>query len=164
MNVKSILLAITFFASMTCLVAQTTKTSQKTQKAFEVKTNPLFLLIPDGGIFPISAELILKETVGIEADFYLGAASAAYLSGRFYLNPQKGADRFFVGGFAGYVGVDGESGVGAGFLLGTKVVSSKGNVVFDIAIGLGRATTISVIPYGALNVGYRFNSKNLVKN
>ena len=71
-------------------------------------------------------------------------------SGKYYLNPEEGADRFYTFAFSRFVNRDYDYGedsifanydqsrLGLGVGIGAKSVTAKG-FVFDINIGVGRA-------------------------
>jgi hypothetical protein len=132
------------------------------QTQFEISTNPITLLLPEAAIIPISAELIINDDwgAGLDAIVSFGNGGYLYASGKHYFNPDKGADKFYLGAFLGGAGIEDLVGFGLGFMAGYKWISRAG-VTFEIAGGLGRDFTsnIYVLPYGKLNVGYRFGFK-----
>lgn len=82
-----------------------------------------------------------------------------YATGKYFFNLRQGCDKFNVGAFIGAGGGSGDSGLGAGFLLGYKTVSNK-RVLLDIGLGVGRGGgDIETIPYFKFNLGYRFELK-----
>ena len=161
---------------------------------FEVKINPLGVLFnsPD-----LSAEYIVNDDIGVQltlgleyGDFALGLSDltksgyALRLMGKYYFNPDDGADRFYAGVYLGprsrsinddiNDGFDQgfrQSAFTAGLAIGYKWVGKKG-ILFEVAIGGGRAfgETITfdddnfetevdgfgVDVIGMLAVGYRF--------
>jgi hypothetical protein len=130
------------------------------QTQFEVSTNPIFILVPEAGVIPISVEAIFNDDWGAGIDAALGSnLGYIYTSAKHYFNPSKGGDKFYLGAFAGGAGAD-DIGYGLGFMAGYKWMSQSG-VTFELAGGLGRDFTgnIGVLPYGKLNVGYRFGYK-----
>lgn len=128
---------------------------------FEVKINPIGVLFNSPNV---SAEYIVSDDIGVEAIIGLDYGNAALglvdlkksgysirLAGKYYFNPDDGADKFYVGLYTGPrsrtftdEGDDGfDSGYKisaftAGVLGGFKWVSSR-NIVFEIGIGIGRA-------------------------
>lgn len=119
----------------------------------EIKLSPVIL----GGVGMVSFEYGFNENVGVEMILLAASGGAgAAVSGKYYLNPNRGLDRFHLGMFLG-TGTD--LGPGFGFLFGTKMVSEKG-LLFEVGIGLGRTFDGGVIPYFKLDFGYRFGRKN----
>jgi len=138
---KKLMMSLVLMTSMYTLNAQ-----------FEVKVNPIALIFTSVNV---SAEYLVNDNLGLELDaLLLDGDGGAYLTAKYYFNPQQGTDRFHVGIFTGAVA---GTGIGLGFMLGTKIVSEKG-VLFDVGLGLGRATD-GILPYGKLAVGYRFGGK-----
>jgi hypothetical protein len=78
---------------------------------------------------------------------------------RYYLDPKKGYDRFYLGLLAG--GATNGFSLGAGFSLGYKIVSEK-RIFVDVATGAGRTLTGGgdAWPYGKFNIGYRFQKQD----
>ena len=125
------------------------------QAQADIQINPIAILF--GGI-QFSADFLLSETGSVELSTIAGEdVFGFYGAGKYYFNPREGADRFYIGAFAGG-GTD--LGGGVGFLLGQKWLSTKG-VSFELAIGVGRSFggDFDVIPYGKLAVGYRLGEK-----
>lgn len=136
------------------------------------------------GDISIGADFALSENFSIEGQLgfsrgdwgdgkYTGIPITAF--GKYYFNPKNGADRFYLSVFTRYINrsVDNSFGkysisrLGLGVGLGYKIVS-KGNFVFDIGVGIGRAVVnfdsennsglewIPIMFAGKLGVGYRF--------
>jgi hypothetical protein len=125
----------------------------KAQVDFTV--SPFLLLVPS---LQASVEYNINPNWGIGGDMFAGEEIFfIYASGRHFFNPDKGADKFNIGAYAGGAGGGNDSGFGLGFFFGYKAVSVK-KVVFDFALGGGRDFTdnIGFLPYFKLNVGYRF--------
>lgn len=136
---------------------------QASAQQFEIKTNPLFLLIPEATALPVSAELVVNESWGAEVDLLISSFAVGYLSAKHYFNPKQGADRFYIGAFVGGIAFDGDATAGFGFFLGQKWLSQR-NVVFDLGIGIGRGFgEIPVLPYAKAHVGYRFGANKSKK-
>jgi hypothetical protein len=132
------------------------------QAEFELSTNPIFLLIPETGIIPLSLEAIVNADWGAGMDAAIGTSGGGYIyaSAKHYFNPEKGGDKFYLGLFAGGANFLDEVGYGLGFMAGYKWMSQSG-ITFELAGGLGRDFTgnVGFLPYGKLNVGYRFGYK-----
>jgi hypothetical protein len=163
--------------------------SQTSQAQIDVTVNPIGILFGDlsaGVDFAVSEKFSVEAQVGFGGDKG-GEGTSAYKYrnlgttglAKFYFNPNRGADRFYVDGFVKFINRNydytddnffsdykqNRLGIGAG--LGYKVVSG-GGFVFDINIGGGRAlldktsvdgTTIDwpdIIVTGKLGIGYRF--------
>jgi len=148
----------------------------------------------DGGVdFGISENMSVEVGLGLQfgnnnitgdTDYkYFGLPINVF--GKYYLNPNNGADKFYVGAFAKFVtrsySIDGDNSnnyaeysntrFGVGFGLGYKIVSN-GGFVFDINFGAGRAfvdknkfsdgdESVSIelpglMVTGKLGIGYRF--------
>lgn len=124
----------------------------------EASINP-FLLLNEVGAFGFDYNINDDFAVGLDLAFGRGGG-AFYVNGRHYFNPRKGADRFLLGSFVGTAGNVGDGGAGLGFFFGYKWISRR-NITFELTGGLGRDFTgeTGVLPYGRLNVGYRFNQK-----
>lgn len=135
----------------------------------DVTINPVGLIF--GGI-NVGADFVLSEVFSVEAnvgynsrtdnvsvgtdsnDFkYTGIPIQAV--GKYYFNPDDGADKFYVSGFLRYVnrsyeeeGVDNggddftQSRLGAGVGIGNKWVSRSG-IVFDLGMSVGNTITDS---------------------
>lgn len=126
----------------------------------EVKVNPLGLLF---GNFNALVEKGISDNFGVEGnigfvirDNNLGSSNYNYnafdigASGKYYLNPREGWDRFYVGGYLRFNtgswkldngGNDdsfGSTRLSLGLMLGQKWVS-EGGFVFEIGAGAGRA-------------------------
>lgn len=140
-------------------------TAFQAKAQFEIKLSPIPLLF---GSVAFSVEGAVSESFGLDGDLLLltddfsDPVLGANFSGKYYFNPSKGIDRFHVGVFIG--GIIQESVPGLGFLLGYKWVSKK-NVIFELGGGIGRSLDgDSVLGYGKLHLGYRFNGKNKTKS
>ena len=160
----------------------------------DVTINPIGLLF--GGI-NVGADFALSEEFSIEANVGYNAAkdedrSQKYTGvpiqavGKYYFNPDDGADKFYAAAFVRYVNrsytADGSSSfadltqsrLGAGFGVGFKSVSRK-NIVFDFGVNVGRIIADNTkysdsdgtrenvsIPWAIftvkLGVGYRFGA------
>ncbi len=120
----------------------------------DIQVNPIALLFE---AVQVSADFgigqngsIALDAIGIDGDF------ALFGIGKYYMNPNLGADRFYIGGFLGAIA---DEGAAIGFLAGYKWVSRQG-INFEFALGVGRGGgDIEVVPYGKLTVGYRFSKK-----
>lgn len=158
MNYKS-LFALTAF-----LAVLATPSSIKAQ--VDVSVQPLGLLFGtfNGAVdFPISENFSVEGILGFTSRSGDGTDSDTgeeyeydYTSipvtvmGKYYLNPRRGADRFYLSGFLRYINRSAEftsssdyadftwSRFGIGFGFGTKIVSEKG-VILDLGLGIGRA-------------------------
>ena len=124
--------------------------SQLVAQQFEIKLSPLLI----AGVGAVALEYGVNDEFGVEWD---GVAAEGgfytYFSGKYYFNPRKGLDRFYGGIF---LGGGAEIGAGAGFLLGTKILSRNNKVLFEIGFGLGRSLgDFGVLPAGKLHFGYR---------
>lgn len=143
---KHLLLTLCFFSLLHNANAQ-----------FEIKSNPVALLFEVG---VLSLEYSNLRDWGGQLDLYgFEGFGFATFSGKYYLNPKYGADRFHVGGFLGSV-FEEDGGVGIGFLTGYKVMSSK-RFIFEAGLGVGRLFAgdnddFEIFPYFNLNIGYRF--------
>ncbi len=139
------------FSSVFCLMAVLSYSQ------VEVKSNPIALLFE---VIPLSIEACLSDDWGMELDMLTAEGDfIGYVSGKHYLSPKFGADRFNVGAFFSVLAGDGGT-AGLGFFAGHKSVSTK-NVVFEVALGAGRGFgDLEVIPYVKFHVGYRFNRKD----
>lgn len=145
--------------SFILLVAYSTTASAQ----FEIKSNPIALLFE---AFPISMEYSNLNDWGTQIDILAFEEGGwGYLTGKYYLSPKYGADRFHVGAFAGGFFQEKDANLGIGFMVGYKAVS-KSRIVFEVGGGIGRNLTagatdnagdgIEAIPYLNLNIGYRF--------
>lgn len=164
--------------------------NQVASAQIDVTVNPLGALFGDislGADFALSERFSTELTVGFGGDKG-GDGTGAYkyrnlgtnVLGKYYFNPNHGADRFYVDAFLRFINrnydyTDSGSSLadykqnrfGLGVGLGYKVVSN-GGFVFDIGIGAGRAlidktsvdgTTIDwpeIMFQGKLGIGYRF--------
>lgn len=138
---KNLLLVIALSAYISNLSAQT-----------EIKLSPFPLLF---GFVAASVEQGVSASFGVEADIvFIEDYVGGNLSGKYYFEPERGIDKFHVGGFIGI-----NETIGVGFLLGYKWVSRK-NVIFEIGAGVGRSFDDGVIGYGRLHLGYRFEKKS----
>jgi hypothetical protein len=137
-----------------------------TTRAFsqlEVKLSPVALLFETVNT---SIEYSDLKNKGFQLDLWgYDGGSLVYGTGKFYLNPSKGADRFHVDIFFGGRISNDNSTVGVGFATGYKIVNPKG-FLFEASLGLGRGwggdkSRFIFLPYGSLSVGYRFKGKNV---
>lgn len=135
-----------FFAALLAFFAQAALAQT------EIKINPVGLLFQD---YSISAEFGVNPNFGIEpvigfwnpnlSDNASYRALRTRLIGKYYFNPDKGIDKFNVGGYLNFVNgrlSDGSESSNAtrialGLYMGQKWVS-KGNFVFELGLGLGR--------------------------
>lgn len=169
----------------------------KTQAQVDLTVSPIGLLFGDlnaGVDFSITENFSTEAQIGLtfgkddlgEGDEYKYFGLPITVLGKYYFNPNNGADRFYADVFLKFVqrsySVDGDNVLGyadysntrfgAGFGIGYKVVS-KGGFVFDIGFGAGKAfvdktkfdddgLTGGVLDLpnlmftGKLGVGYRF--------
>ncbi len=125
----------------------------------DVTINPLALLF---GNINVGADFALSEDFSIEGNIgyassksNLGSGDVKYTGipvqavGKYYFNPDKGADKFYGAAFLRYVSRGykyddnssfadfSQSRFGAGIGVGYKTVS-KSNIVFDFGFGVGR--------------------------
>jgi hypothetical protein len=162
---------------------------QNAKAQVDVTINPIGLL---WGNVSLGVDFALSENFSIEGQLgytsssdddskYTGIPITAL--GKYYFNPNRGADKFYANGFLRFVSRTYKSdssfddfeytqtrfGVGVG--IGYKVVSA-GNFVFDIGFGVGRAIVDNtsfktgddsilvdwpdIMFTGKLAVGYRF--------
>lgn len=165
-------------------------TYNKAEAQVDVTLNPIGILFGD---FNVGADFALSNNFSIEAQVGFGTGKLGEADwrnipvnvvGKYYLNPKRGADRFYVDAFLRFVSRNfayaDNSGfanykstrLGIGFGLGYKIVATKG-FVFDIGLGFGRALATTNkyedssgnqveanwgngIFLGKLGVGYRF--------
>lgn len=177
-----------------CLTAFSFINQSKAQ--VDVTLNPIGLLFGDlnaGVDFVLSENFSVEGTIGIgTGDDDFGDAKYFALPitvfGKYYFNPDKGADKFYADAFLRFVTRSvtyddnstffsdySQTRVGIGFGIGYKIVS-KGGLVFDIGFGAGRAfinntkfedsngneETLDwpeIMFAGKLGVGYRFGGK-----
>lgn len=132
------------------------------QAQVDATVGPLGLLF---GKITVGADVMVSEQFSIEGNVgYVsrddkGFSDQKYTSvpvmaiGKYYFNPDKGADKFYASVFLRYVNrsysasLDSlgtsntaaftQSRIGAGFGIGTKMVS-RSNIVFDFGLQLGR--------------------------
>lgn len=158
MKSKILVLSLAFFSFF----------SLQAQVQVDATLNPINILVgaPNVGVdFSINNEVSVEGSVGFlsrKAPFdqnikYTGIPVQTV--GKYYFNPKHGNDRFYVSAFLRYVNrkatydmqeVDEtlyanftQSRFGAGFGIGTKVVSDN-NIVFDFGFQLGRVITESI--------------------
>ena len=159
----------------------------KSNAQIDVTLNPIGLLFGD---LSAGADFVLGDNFSIEGAIGYGSGDIGGQDwtnipikavAKYYLNPDDGADKFYVDAFARFVSrnfdatdVNGEATwnrFGLGFGLGYKVVGNSG-FVFDIGFGVGRTIADkityktagdeydidwgNVIFNGKLGVGYRF--------
>jgi hypothetical protein len=178
------------------LLAFLTLGTLTTKAQIDVTVNPIGLLFGDlsvGADFALSDNFSVEGTLGVgtgkveDIDFKFSNVPVNVF-GKYYFNPNNGADKFYVSAFLRFVSrgysYDGEGTTtyeeytqtrfGLGFGLGYKVVS-KGGFVFDIGFGAGRAiidnTKVDtagddysidwpdIMFAGKLGIGYRFGGK-----
>lgn len=181
-NVRSLLLVLTLL---------TVGIIKQSNAQVDVTINPVGLLFAD---LSVGADFAVADNISIEATLGYGSGKndvanlkwgsiPINLVGKYYFNPEKGANGFYADVFARFVNrsykADGntdsaeytQTRFGLGFGAGYKVVSN-GNFVFDIGLGLGRVVVDNtkfetageevevdwpaLIITGKLGVGYRF--------
>lgn len=159
----------------------------------DVTINPIGLLFGD---LSVGADFILSDDFSVEGTIGIGGGKEDFANlkwsnipitvvGKYYFNPQDGADKFYADAFLRFVSrsykADGETSfaeysqtrLGFGLGIGYKTVSRSG-IVFDIGFGVGRAfidnteykdeNTRADIDWpdimfqGKLGIGYRFGS------
>ena len=100
----------------------------------EIKVNPVALMFYGIGV---GVEHGFSDEFGLDLSTLIigGEGALVWLSGKYYLNPRNGLDRFHLGLFSG--AATGYS-PGLGFLLGTKTVSKSNRVLFEFGLGAGR--------------------------
>lgn len=128
----------------------------------DIKLSPLLI---SGNIFLVSAEMELNDDMGLEAnlqsiteDFF--STTIAY---KYYLNPNYGTDRFYVGGFGGFAVFDDVAAPVLGFNFGYKIMSVKGFIT-EIGGGIGRnllGDRNGLIPEIKLHFGYRLTGNKV---
>ena len=102
----------------------------------ELKTNPIALLFQ---VYPVSLEYVISHDWGSEVDIVATSdGGLIYLNGKYYFSPKVAGDGFNVGAFAGFLSDGSDSTGGLGFMAGYKAISHK-NVLFEVALGVGRA-------------------------
>ena len=137
--------------------------TNQTKAQFDVTVNPIALLF---GNFDVAADYAVSEKISVEAAVGLQFGSNNLLDdefkyfgipitifGKYYFNPDKGADKFYADAWLRFVNRSykyessgssvgfsdySQTRLGLGFGIGYKVVSG-GNFVFDIGFGGGRA-------------------------
>ena len=135
--------------------------SSTSQAQVDVTINPLGILF---GNISVGADIVITENFSVEPTVGFGARTRELLGykstripisvfGKYYFNPNNGADKFYASlwlrysnrkfewdeTFAGAFNVNyNQTRIGGGLGIGYKVVSS-GGVVFDIGFGAGRA-------------------------
>lgn len=120
----------------------------------EIKVNPIALMFTGIGV---GVEYGINDDFGVDlSTLIVEGGGIVWVSGKYYLNPRQGLDRFHLGVFLGG-GTD--IGPGIGFLLGTKVASQSNKVIFEIGAGIGRSFDGGVIPYGRISIGYRIGGR-----
>ncbi|MCG8328223.1 MAG: hypothetical protein MI974_11085 [Chitinophagales bacterium] len=120
----------------------------------DVGLSPVALLF--GGL-KASVEGGLNDHWGLDGDILIAEdVLLLTFAGKHYFNAKEGLDGFNAGVF---VGGGPDIGGGLGFLAGYKVISQK-KIFFEVSLGLGRGFgDLEFIPYGKLNIGYRFVRK-----
>ena len=124
------------------------------QAQVDLQANPIILL---WGIFHVSTEFKVNDNVGAGFDVIAADEGFGLIGvGKYYMNPNLGRDKFYIGLF---LGGGSDAGVGGGFLAGYKWLS-QGGVSFELSLGGGRGTgDLEFFPYAKLGVGYRFGGK-----
>lgn len=163
---------------------------QEANAQIDLTVNPVGALFGD---FNIGADFGLSRNFSVEAQVGVGINKIADVKGfnipvnvvgKYYLSPNRGADRFYVDAFLRFINrnwnYNAGSGnadytstrIGIGFGLGYKIVAAKG-FVFDIGLGAGRALVTNnkfrdsngnqqeldwpnVMIIGKFGIGYRF--------
>ena len=169
----------------------------KAQAQVDATINPINLLF---GTITVGADVILTDEFSVEAAIgytsrrdNLLRGDAKYtgvpiqIVGKYYFNPDKGADKFYADVFLRYVNRNyrydddsssfsdfNQSRFGAGLGFGYKIVSQS-NIVFDIGFNIGRVIADNtkyadssgtreefnfpgLIVGGKLGIGYRFGN------
>lgn len=164
---------------------------QQVEAQVDVQISPIGLL---WGNLGLSADFVLQDNFSVEGQIGVGFGNEDigldYFSlpitayGKYYFNPEDGADKFYADVFLRFVNRnysaddDGtnlaeysQTRVGGGFGIGYKVVGNSG-IVFDVGFGVGRAfidnTSFEsdgervevnwpeIMFVGKLAIGYRF--------
>ncbi|WP_282775876.1 DUF3575 domain-containing protein [Phaeodactylibacter xiamenensis] len=139
-----------------------------TRAQTDISVSPFSLIIAQPAF---SIEQSIARQVGLEGHFRLNDKTTdpfglnrrysmvVNASARYYLDPKRGYDRFYLGLLAG--GATNGFSLGAGFSLGYKIISEK-RIFLDVATGAGRTLTGDgdAWPYGKLNIGYRFQKRD----
>ena len=178
-----------FVAALALFTLSTTSQAQ-----IDATANPLGILF---GSLSVGADFLITDNISVEPTIgygtrnrdLLGYQSSAFTIstfGKYYFNPDNGADKFYGSvwlryvnrsidwdeDFLGFANIDyNETKVGIGLGIGWKIVSNNG-IVFDIGAGLGRsfintnnldddfignlADISDLMVNGKLGVGYRF--------
>ncbi len=134
----------------------------------ELKLNPPAALF---GFFQIGCEFPGSYDWGIETEviFYSidGEVGGGLLAhGKYYFNPDFGADKLYAGIIIGGISADivynddKDQYVAFGFEAGYKWFGKR-NILLEIGGGIGRISSdnIGPIPYARLMLGYRFTKK-----
>lgn len=140
---KFILLSLLTICTIFSLRAQT-----------EIKVNPIALLFTGIGV---GVEYGINNEFGVDLNaLIVEGGGGVWVTGKYYLNPRQGLDRFHIGIFAGAIT---DVAPGLGFMIGQKIVSSSNKVLFDIGLGVGRSFDGGFLPYGRLSIGYRIGGR-----
>lgn len=158
-----------------------------THAQIDVTLNPIGILWAN---VSVNGDFVVADNFSVEGSLGLGSGKLAEQEwnnfnfttlGKYYLNPEDGADNFYLDAFLRYVNRNYEATndfgsattnrFGIGFGLGYKVVADNG-FVFDIGVGGGRALYSNtdyeidgddfgsgwnkIMLNGKLGIGYRF--------
>jgi hypothetical protein len=161
-----------------------------TQKGFaqvDVSVNPIGILFGNlsvGADFAVNENFSVEGTIGFGAknrDLYKTSDLQVSTIGKYYFNPEEGADKFYIDAFLTFINRNyrGDESTfadfkstrfGLGFGIGYKILNRRG-FMFEIGGGLGRAlydkTSIlntdiewqPIIGYGKLGIGWRFGGR-----
>lgn len=116
------------------------------------------------GFFQIGLEFPIGTDFGVESELIFIAidgdvGGGLLVHGKYYFNPDYGADKIYIGVLTGALGADGDGFAAFGFEAGYKWLGKR-NILFEIGGGIGRATSdFGVLPYGRFMLGYRFPKK-----
>ena len=110
---KFILLSLLTICAIFSLRAQT-----------EIKINPVALLFTGIGV---GVEYGINNEFGVDLNaLIVEGGGGVWVTGKYYLNPRQGLDRFHIGIFAGAIT---DVAPGLGFMIGQKIVSSSNKVL-----------------------------------
>lgn len=133
-------------------------TSFNLSSQVDIGANPVALLW-EAGLLSVDIGLVndwgIKSDIALIEDFKALSIGAAN-----YLVPRYGNDGFYIGSFIALGDF-----AGIGFLGGYKIITQR-KIMAEVGFGIGRnfggKFGETVIPWGRLNVGYRFGkaSKN----
>ena len=134
------------------------------QAQVDVTVNPIGLLFGD---LSVGADFVLSDNFSVEGAVGIGTGTLGDFkwfnipvtaSGKYYFNPDDGADGFYANVFAKFIrrgntwdgdvdltydGDYNQTRLGLGIGAGFKVVSN-GGIVFDIGLGFGRALVSNI--------------------